>query len=135
MQGNATCFVESYKGQLHSIELHLSRYASQCSIDLMNIDKTPFLESLESLMGTGIGGTYAAYLNTTVSLAFKSAFVQNQLSMPAQIVLLVRLAVHFNPNIVPHLVYEDFKETVRCLYDLARSVSLGKLYRYVVSGL
>ena len=55
--------------------------------------------------------------------------------MPAHIVLLVRLAVRFNPNIIPHLVYEDFKGTVRCLYDLARSVSLGKLDWYVVSGL
>ena len=101
----------------------------------MDIDKTPFLESLKRLMGTGIEGTYAVYLNTMVPIAFKSAFVQNQRSMTGHITLLLRLAIRFNPNIIPHLVYKDFKEMIHCLYDLARSVALDKLDRYVVYGL
>ena len=101
----------------------------------MDIDNAQFLECLERLMGTGTGGAYAAYLNATVPPAFKSAFVRNQRSMPFHVVLLVRLAVRFNPNIIPQLVYEDFKDMIRCLYDLARCVSLGKLDWYVVSGL
>ena len=54
--------------------------------------------------------------------------------MPVIVALLVRSAIGFNPAIIAQFVY-DFKETVRCLYDLARSVFLGKLDWYVVSGL
>ena len=101
----------------------------------MDIERSPFLRSLDLLMETGDMGTYAAHLEATVPPAYKSAFVQNQQSTPIGVLRLVCLAISFEPAIVPRLVYGDFKGTVRCLYDLARSVALGKLDWYAVSRL
>lgn len=127
-------FVKFLQRTLHSIE-HLSRYSPQRPIDLMDNDETPFLESLHFLMELGDGGILAAHLEATVPPKYKPAFVQNQLSIPMGVLGLVRSAIAIEPDIVSQLVYGDFKGTVRCLYDLARSVSLGTLDWYVVSRL
>ena len=101
----------------------------------MDTGQTPFSKSVDLLMEAGSPDTYAAYLERTVPPAYKPAFVQNQRSMPVGVLALVRLAVNLNPAIILQLVYGDFKEAVRCLYDLVCSMSLGKLDWCVVSRL